>query len=134
MSNISFTKPTTTSLAVNQYDIWLADIPALKDSHIQYGRRPVVIVSNDAANAHSPVITVVPLTTQMHKHHLPTHVYLAGQGLNRASIALCEQVMALDKARLLWRIGIVYKAFDRLSLNHALAVQLGIESQLEMAA
>ena len=119
---------------MKQYDIWMADIPAMENSHIQYGRRPVVIVSNDAANAHSPVLTVVPLTTQMHKHHLPTHVYLAGQGLNRASIALCEQVMALDKARLLWRIGIVYKPFDRLSLNHALAVQLGIESQLEMAS
>lgn len=134
MSNISFAKPTATSLTVNQYDIWLADIPVLKDSHIQYGRRPVVIVSNDAANAHSPVITVVPLTTQMHKHHLPTHVYLAGQGLNRASIALCEQVMALDKTHLLRRIGIVYKPFDRMALSHALAVQLGIESQLEMAA
>ena len=119
---------------MKQYDIWMADIPAMENSHIQYGRRPVVIVSNDAANAHSPVITAVPLTTQMHKHHLPTHVYLEGQGLNRASIALCEQVMALDKIHLLWRIGIVYKPFDRLSLNHALAVQLGIESQLERAA
>ena len=122
------------SLNKQPVTIWMADIPTMENSHIQYGRRPVVIVSNDAANDHSPVITVVPLTTQMHKHHLPTHVYLEGQGLNRASIALCEQVMALDKIHLLRRIGIVYKPFDRLSLNHALAVQLGIEFQLEMAA
>ena len=119
---------------MKQYDIWMADIPAPKGSHIQYGRRPVVIISNNLANAHSPVVTVISLTSRLNKHQLPTHVYLRGQGLNRASIALCEQVMALDKARLLWRIGIVYKPFDRLSLNHALAVQLGIESQLERAA
>ena len=119
---------------MKQYDIWLADIPVMKASHIQNGHRPVVIVSNDLANAHSPVITVVPLTTQMHKHHLPTHVYLWGQGLDRASIALCEQVMALDTTHLLRRMGIVYKAYDRMALRHALAIQLGMEAQVEIAA
>ncbi len=47
---------------MKQYDIWLADIPAPKDSHVQHGRRPVVIISNDLANTHSPVVTVIPLT------------------------------------------------------------------------
>ena len=41
---------------MEQYDIWTADIPTLQNSHVQYGRRPVVIVSNNSANDHSPVI------------------------------------------------------------------------------
>lgn len=56
---------------MKQYDIWLADIPAPKDSHVQHGRRPVVIISNNLANTHSPVVTVIPLTSQMNKHQLP---------------------------------------------------------------
>lgn len=119
---------------MRQYEIWMADIPAVKGSHVQYGCRPVVIVSNDAANTYSPVVTVVPLTSRRGKPHLPTHVYLTGQGLGRGSIALCEQVMALDKVHLLHRVGFVYKYFDRLALRHALAVQLGMEPQLDEAA
>ena len=53
---------------------------------------------------------------------------------DRASIALCEQVMALDKTRLMRRIGIVYKAYDRMALRHALAIQLGMETHKEIAA
>ena len=116
---------------MKQYDIWLADIPAPKGSHVQHGRRPVVIISNNLA---SPVVTVIPLTSQMNKHQLPTHVYLWGQGLDRASIALCEQVMAVDKTRLVRRMGMVYKAYDRMALRHALAIQLGMENHKEIAA
>ena len=119
---------------MEQYDIWLADIPAPEGSHIQYGRRPVVIISNNLANAHSPVVTVIPLTSRLNKHQLPTHVYLTGQGLDRASIALCEQVMALDKTHLLRRMGIVHKAYDRMALRHALSIQLGMEAQTEIVA
>lgn len=115
---------------MEQYDIWLADIPAPEGSHIQYGRRPVVIISNNLANAHSPVVTVIPLTSRLNKHQLPTHVYL----LDRASIALCEQVMALDKTHLLRRMGIVHKAYDRMALRHALSIQLGMEAQTEIVA
>lgn len=109
---------------MKRYEIWMAEIPASKDSHVQSGRRPVIIVSNDLANTHSPVITVVPLTAKMNKPHLPTHVYLRGQGLDRSSLALCEQVMSLDKTRCLHRVGYVYKPYERLALQHALAVQL----------
>ena len=86
------------------------------------------------ADANSPVVTVVPLTARLRKLHLPTHVYLRGQGLDRASIALCEQVMALDKAHLLRRMGVVHKAYDRMAIRHALTIQLGMESHMEIVA
>lgn len=133
-NNISSVTPKKLFPAVSQYEIWLADIPVMENSHIQNGRRPVVIVSNDLANTNSPVVTVVPLTARLRKLLLPTHVYLWGQGLDRASIALCEQVMALDKTHLLRRMGIVHKAYDRMALRHALAIQLGMEAQTEIVA
>ena len=108
------------------FEIWTANIPAQEHSHVQHGIRPVVIVSNNAANAHSPVVTVVPLTTKLQKRQLPTHVLLQEQGLDRSSLALCEQPMSLDKNRLLRRVGYIYKEFDRIAIHHALAVQLGM--------
>lgn len=111
---------------VKQHEIWLGDIPASDGDHVQHGFRPLLVVSNDAANTHSPVITVVPLTSQLNKHRLPTHVLLREQGLYKNSIALCEQIITLDKSHLVRRLGYVYKNFDRLAIRHALAVQLGM--------
>ena len=76
-------------------DIYYVDFGMNIDTRKQSGIRPVVIVSNNKANAHSPVITVVPLTSKVHKKRfLPTHVYIpasAGFGLSCGSLALAEQ-------------------------------------------
>ena len=111
---------------MKRYEIWMADLPSWDDSHVQGGYRPVIIVSNDTANAHSPVITVVPLTSKRTKNSLPTHVLIREQGLTRDSLALCEQIISLDKTRFIRRIGYIYRPFDRVALCHALAVQLGM--------
>ena len=95
---------------------------------------PVVIVSNDLSNTYSPVVSVVPCTTQRRKPTLPTHVYLRGYGLSSSSIAMCEQVMPLDKSCLLQRIGTVHGWYDRLAMQHALAIQLGIDLCINLAA
>lgn len=118
--------PTKIYPSIKQHEIWLGNIPASDGDHVQHGFRPLLVVSNDAANTHSPVITVVPLTSQMNKHRLPTHVLLREQGLYKNSIALCEQIITLDKSHLVRRIGFVYKSFDRIAIRHALAVQLGM--------
>ena len=111
---------------MKRYEIWLANIPTVERSHVQHGFRPVLIVSNDKANVHSPVITAVPLTTKLNKNRLPTHVLLQEQGLEQSSLALCEQIMTLDKSCLIRRVGFVYKHFDCLAIQHALSVQLGM--------
>ena len=112
--------------AVHRMELWWAALPTVP-GHVQRGTRPVVIVSNDLGNASSPVVSVVPCTTQRHKPALPTHVYLRGYGLSSGSIAMCEQVMPLDKSCLLRHIGTIYGWYDRLAIQHALATQLGID-------
>ena len=110
---------------MKRYEIWRAELPSAANSHVQQGVRPVIIVSNDAANTHSPVVTVVPLTSQC-KKPLPTHVLIREQGLSTSSTALCEQIITVDKSRLIKRIGYLLNTFDRLALCHALSVQLGM--------
>lgn len=111
---------------IHTNDIWLADLPKQEGSRIQYGIRPVVIVSNETVNRFSPVVTAVPLTSNRCKEILPTHVYLSSKGLNVPSIALCDQTTSVDKSNLLHRLGHVDKPFEALALRHGLAVQLGL--------
>lgn len=49
-------------------------VPSVKThGHLQAGKRPVIIVSNNAANKHSGVLLAIPCTTKV-KKDLPTHV------------------------------------------------------------
>ena len=84
-------------------DIYFVDFGQNIESNKQCGIRPAVIVSNNRANEHSPVITVVPLTGRTYKKRfLPTHVFIPRScGLDRNSLALAEQVEAIDKKNLL---------------------------------
>jgi len=88
-------------------DIYHTDLNPTRGSE-QSGTRPVVVVSRDAINEHSPVIIIVPITGAENKLRLyPTHVPLgAGMGgLAKDSIAITEQVRAIAKTRLRTNIG-----------------------------
>ena len=109
-----------------QFDLWLADLPKHSGSHVQYGLRPVIIVSSDAANHNSNLVSVVPLTTNLEHTQRPTHVLICNKGLRSHSRALVEQIITQDKHRLKHRIGRIEDAFEKLSLHHAIALQLGL--------
>lgn len=111
---------------MKQFEIWIAKLPNIPNSCVQHGERPVIIVSNDQANEHSPVVTVVPLTSKLGKNALPTHVFLRNRMLDRPSLVLCEQIISVDKPCLRRRIGWVDNPFDRLAIRHALLVQLNM--------
>ena len=69
----------------------------------------MVVISNNKVNRYSTVITVIPLSTKVEKKkNLPTHVFVPASsmgGPERDSIALCEQVMSLDKLQVMDYIG-----------------------------
>lgn len=111
---------------MKRFEIYQAALPIIKGSHIQSGCRPVLVISNDMANKFSPVVTVVPLTTRLGKKCLPTHVTLLTSGLRGVSLALCEQILTIDKARLGRYIGYVSDPDDQTALDRAMAIQLGL--------
>ena len=108
------------------FDVWLAELPAPKGLHIQYGQCPVVVVSNEQANMLGPVITVIPMTSKTEIDRLQTHVLLAVDGMNDISLGLCEQILTIDKNRLRHRIGRVSEPLDQSALLRGMAVQFGI--------
>ena len=72
----------------NRFEIWYAELPVLEHSSVIRGRRPVILISSNAANTYSSVVTVIPITSRICKQQLPTHVFLSGFGLAKSSIAL----------------------------------------------
>ena len=111
-------------------DVYYVDFGMNIDTRKQSGIRPAVIVSNNKANEHSPVITVVPLTSKVHKKwFLPTHVYIpasAGFGLSCGSLALAEQVEAIDKDRLLEKKGSIMNSEIMEKITKAIQIQIGV--------
>lgn len=112
-------------------DIYYVDFGQNIESNKQYGIRPAVIVSNNRANEHSPVITVVPLTSRIYKKRfLPTHVLIPKCcGLDRSSLALAEQVEAIDKKNLKEKRGHISDTAIMEQINQALQIQLGVDER-----
>lgn len=99
------------------------------EGNIQGGMRPVVVVSNNQANKHSPVITVVPLTSRTYKkRYLPTHVLIKEwhcSGLGRDSVALCEQILPLNRKDIVECVGEVDKKMMK-KITKAVQIQVGV--------
>lgn len=99
---------------------------------MQGGVRPVIVVSNNMANKHSKVVTVVPLSTKVNKKKkLPTHVLVPvteNNGLDHDSVALCEQVTALDVSMIEGYLGQLNdEVLERITI--AVQVQVGVFDQ-----
>ncbi len=69
-------------------------------------RRPVIVLSNDSINRFSQLVVVVPLTKNT-AHLSPSHAVIPKgiAHLTFASKAVTEQVKAVDKRRLIKRLG-----------------------------
>ena len=112
---------------IKKFDIWLADLPTVPESHVQSGIRPVVIVSNDTANQCTSLVSIVPLTSNLTRPDIPTRIVIHSHCWNNASMALCDQVMTIDKARLKERMGAVEHHHERMAIRHCMQVQLDLD-------
>jgi mRNA interferase MazF len=82
-------------------DIYFAALDPTRGSEVQK-TRPVIVVSNDASNRVAPMLTVVPMTSNIARI-FSFEVLLTGMetGLKRDGKAMAQQVRSLDKERIL---------------------------------
>lgn len=86
-------------------DIFMVNLPD-RDGSVQGGIRPAIVTSNDYNNKYCNTVNVVPLTSQLSKANYPMHVAIGVEnGVDRESVALCEQETTINKNRLLTYIG-----------------------------
>lgn len=107
-------------------EIYFASLDATQGSEVQK-TRPVVLVSNNAANRAAAVVTVVPLTSNTGRVY-PFEVLLPRErtGLAKNSKAMAQQVRTIDKARLNARPAGELSARDVQLLDAALRLHLAL--------
>lgn len=120
-------------ITIKEYDptfrgkVYLADLSPVY-GHELGGVRPVIVMSNEVNNRYSPVVTVIPVTAQINKAKLPTHVelgFLANTG--KESVALADQVRTIDRGRLKELISEVDKETIK-KINDALMIHMELIS------
>ena len=89
---------------MRQYEIWLANMNPSKGTEV--GKvRPVVIVQTDLLNDFHPSLIVSPLTTNVNKGIKLLRVHVGKKYLEAESDLLVDQLTAIDKKRLIKKLG-----------------------------
>ena len=91
---------------IRRGDIYYAELNPVVGSE-QGGTRPVLIISNNMGNRHSPTVMIAAITSRVQtKAKLPTHTDVTDyKGLDKDSIILLEQIRTIDKQRLKQHMG-----------------------------
>ena len=112
---------------IKRGDIYYANLNPVIGSE-QGGTRPVLIISNDVGNKHSPTVIVAPITSRIHtKAKLPTHTLINDfEGLDKNSIILLEQIRTIDKQRLKQYLGMIPDNIVA-RVDKALAISVALE-------
>lgn len=91
---------------VKRFDLVLVKFGETVGSE-QSSTRPAVVVSNEMSCMYSPVIIVMPFTTNLCKTEIPTHHVITAEpdGLKRDSLLLGEQPTPVDRRRIVKTLG-----------------------------
>jgi mRNA interferase MazF len=88
-------------------DIYTVEIPP-SDGHEQAGTRPAIIVQDAKFNTCLPTVLVVPLTSNLAAQAFPATFLIqpdAENALRLPSVVLVFQLRAIDKRRLMQKVG-----------------------------
>jgi len=111
-------------MKIKQFDIWLANLNPAKGT--EPGKvRPVVIVQTDLLNDTHPSVIICPITTNVLTESEILRVHLNVGQLETVSDILVDQIRAIDKKRLISKLGELTKdQADKLSENLKIVIDL----------
>ena len=92
-------RPTAAGTVIRRGEVWWVAFDPAQGSEIRK-TRPAVVLSADALNRARRTVLVVPLSTGPAAH---PPILVAILSLGAASVAVCDQIRAVDKTRLLRR-------------------------------
>jgi len=110
---------------VKRGDIWLVNLEPTIGHEIRKSR-PAVIIQNDLGNKYSPITIVAPITSQNIERTYPIEVVLdkKSSGLEKISKVLLNQIRAIDKRRLIKKLGkIDYETM--MNVDYSIKISLG---------
>ena len=89
--------------------------------------RPAVVVSNDISNAHSPIISIAPITSNVARiYSFEVEIPPGVAGLRVRSKVMVNQTRAVDKVRLIKKLGLLPEKIMP-DVNRALKLHYDLE-------
>ncbi len=89
--------------------------------------RPALVVSNDINNAHSPIVSISPITSNISRiYSFEVEVPADTGGLQTRSKVMVNQTRAVDKIRLIKRLGHLPEEIMK-QVNQALMLHYDLE-------
>ena len=119
--------PKTTKIHPKRGEIYLTALDPTLGREIQK-TRPALIIQNDVSNRLTDITIVAPITSTVRFPLNPVHVLLptdASTGLSVVSVALFNQVRAVDTLRLIKKLGTVDKE-TMTRVDEAIGISLGL--------
>lgn len=113
-------------MRVNKFargQIWWIEDSINYDGNIQGKSRLCVIVSNDLNNSNSTILTVIPLTTQIKRLDIPTHITFYVN--NVQNMTLCEHIKTVNMSKLYDYQGICDEEL-MLKIDDTIKIALGL--------
>ena len=115
---------------IKRGDVLYIDLGQHIDSSIQSGVRPCIVLSNNLNNRYSTNLCVCPFSSKLKNN--PVHVRVKPEDVDgnflRESDCLAEQIVTVDKKRVLNKIGHIPEESDVMqAINRAVRIQLGME-------
>lgn len=107
----------------NRGDVFYVNLDGVGSE--QKGIRPAVIVSNNLNNKNAKTVTILPITSKLTKHRIPTHYVVNVDFLSKTSIVLAEQIRTIDKSRLERCVG-RFSEDHMNNINKIIKIQLGL--------
>lgn len=110
---------------IKRGDIWLVNLDPTIGHEIKKSR-PTLIIQNNIGNKYSPITIIAPITSQKTNMIHPIEVLLTkSYGLEKESKVLLNQIRAIDKKRLIKRLG---KVDDETleKINEAIKISLDL--------
>jgi mRNA interferase MazF len=89
---------------IHRGDVWLVSLDPTVGHEIRK-TRPTVVVTNDIYNAHNWVVLVMPLTSSDTAEYDQVQIVPPEGGLTNPSVSLPDQLRAVDRTRLVKRLG-----------------------------
>lgn len=89
--------------------------------------RPAVVVSNDVNNAHSPIVSISPITSNVTRiYSFEVEIPSGMGGLRTRSKIMVNQTRAVDKIRLIRKLGRLSEGLME-NVNQALKLHFAVE-------
>jgi mRNA interferase MazF len=112
---VAVPEPSAGPAGIRRGDVWWVDFEPTQGAEIRK-MRPAVVITADGLNRARRTVVVVPLSTGPGPHP-PVTIAMPSAGAR--SVAVCDQLRAVDKRRLSRRHGLL-SATDLRSLEDAL--------------